>query len=470
MSPSRRNSITKGLLSMLLSGEEAGETINTVVTKLYKKSEFDLDRAQRGVVFLDGLDKLCNNTDRNGDDNAKKQVFEEIFKVVSGTMINVSRLVDRGMSVEEARNKLLEVPNQNKSFENCGEFLDTSNMFFVGFGGPPDGFERASEKQKEQNKKVSPNDPRLHSPASGAVSLIENDKDGSGERKLSSGHYSGDSNYSGRQTPTRTNRQQQQGTKEGKKEPGDGPGGGEKRKDSGYGGSGVTRPKKQYDDFYEDDGYGDDYYDDDDDSIEDEEAKQLSRLLEVCETDLYEADSKFKECQKLWGMQDIEFEFEDGALETIATQAMYQQTGENGISNILEKLFMTIKFDIPSPQYGKRVAKIRVSEAAVIGTKRPIYYFTDSYTRQTSVDSGLDLISQSRKSSSVISETSSIKSNSSKRSIHSNSSSSSSSSSASYYHKNISANLAPIREEAKSIPKSYEYSEFDLEMLENMEM
>merc|ERR1719414_2851078 len=117
MSPSRRNSITKGLLSLLLSGEEAGETINTVVTKLYKKSEFDLDRAQRGVVFLDGLDKLCNNTDRNGDENAKKQVFEEIFKVVSGTMINVSRLVDRGMSVEDAAKALFKDENQVSNSE-----------------------------------------------------------------------------------------------------------------------------------------------------------------------------------------------------------------------------------------------------------------------------------------------------------------------------------------------------------------
>ena len=469
MSPSRRNSITKGLLNLLLS-DSVGETINSVVTKLYKKSDFDLDRAQRGVVFLDGLDKLCINTDRNGDENAKKQVFEEIFKVVSGTMINVSRLVDRGMSVEDAAKTLFKDENQVNNFENCGEFLDTSSMFFVGFGGPPDGFERAKEEQEEQNKnKLSPNDPRLHSPASGAVSLIENDKNGGDDRKLSSGHYSGGSNYSDRQTPTRTNRQQQQGAKEGKKEPGDGPGGGDKRKDSGYGGSGVvkeTRPKKQYDDLYEDDGYDDDYYDDDE-SIEDEEAKQLSRLLEVCETDLHEADSKFKQFQKLWGMQDIEFEFEDGALETIATQAMYQQTGQNGISNILEKLFMTIKFDIPSPQFGKRVSKIRVSEASVIGTKRPIYYF-ESYSRQTSVDSGLDEITQSRKPSIVISETNSKQQrDTSKRSIHSNTTPSS----PLYYHRNISANLAPIREEAKSIPKSeYLYQEFELEMLDQMDL
>ena len=463
MSPSRRNSITKGLLNMLYS-DSAGETINTVITKLYKKSDFDLDRSQRGVVFLDGLDKLCNNTDRSGDDNAKKQVFEEIFKVVSGTMINVSRLVDRGFSIDEARDELFEDNNQEKITENCGDFLDTSNMFFVGFGGPPDGFERESEKQKEQNKnKLSPNDPRLHSPASGAVSLIEDDKDGDEGQKLSSGHYSGGSNC-GRQTPTRTSRQQPQGAKEGQKEPGDGPGGGgEKRKDSGYGGSGVARQKKQYDDLYEDDGYGDDYYDDDDESIEDEESKQLSRLLEVCETDLHEADSKFKECQKLWGMQDIEFEFEDGALESIATQAMYQQTGENGIANILEKLFMTIKFDIPSPQFGKRVSKIEITEASVIGTKRPVYHFASykSYTKETSVDSGLDIITQSRKPSVVVSEVTPRQS--SKRSIYSNSSSS-------YYNKNISANLAPIREEAKSIPKYSEYSDFDLEILETLEL
>merc|ERR1711997_800761 len=153
-------------------------------------------------------------------------------------------------------------------------------------------------------------------------------------------------------------------------------GGGEKSKKS---------PMKDLDDYYEDDGYEE----------EEEESKQLTRLLKVCEADLQEANSKFTECQKMWGMKDIQFEFADGALEMIAYQALCQNTGEDGISNILEKLFMNIKFDIPGGQFGTKVSKIEITEQAVMGKERAKYHFDNSKRRSSSLDSGYSSIAGS---------------------------------------------------------------------------
>ena len=74
---------------MLMSGcDENKETINTVISKLYRKAEFDLTKAQRGIIVLDGMDKIGSN--QNISEVARKQVgvfnrFHQTFAwVVNG--------------------------------------------------------------------------------------------------------------------------------------------------------------------------------------------------------------------------------------------------------------------------------------------------------------------------------------------------------------------------------------------------
>jgi hypothetical protein len=447
-----------------------------MITKLYKKSEFDLDKAQRGIVFLDGLDKIGNNSSRSGDECAQQQVFKEILRIVQGTSMDVSRLVDSGISLNEAGIDFPEEEGQRKQSESSGEYLDTSNMFFVCFGGPPDGFEKSEQKEKNKTNFLSPHDPRLSSPASGTRSRIGKsvEKNDSGGTNSSSGHYSGEDALNIEVTrlhnPELNNRQQQQDEKQGKKDPGDGPGGGgvkgEKRKDSGY----TSLLRKDRDDLYDDDGYGEDEDFFDNESLEDEEAKQLTKLLEVCDADLHEANSKFSACQKMWGMKDIKFEFADGALEMIAYQALCQQTGDDGISNIIEKLFMTIKFDIPGPQQGKKVSKIEITEDSVMGKARPIYSYETSLNRRASLESAYSSTAESIRGTKPLTVISGSKASYQRQT--STSSTISSTSSSSYYLRNILSDLTPINEEAKSVSKRsvYNYTDFELDMIDQIEL
>ena len=465
MSPSRRNSLNNGMLGMLCDGHY-GETINSMITKLYKKADFDVEKAQRGIVFLDGLDKLCSNSSRAGEESARQQVFKEILKIVQGTWLDVSRLVDSGISLNEAG---VDIPDEDvepplRTVDKDGEFLDTSGMFFVCFGGPPDGFERAEEKDKDEGV----NDPIIQSPSSERLARLANDKkNDTTNLKLSSGHYSGedgsgddDSNYT-LQARLRGSQTSLVDKKEDKKDPGDGPGGG----------GGVEKSKKSsmkdLDDYYEDDGYDDEYYDDLYEE-EEEESKQLTRLLKVCEADLHEANSKFRECQKMWGMKDIQFEFADGALEMIAYQALCQNTGEDGISNILEKLFMNIKFDIPGGQFGTKVSKIEITEQAVMGKERAKYHFDVSKRRSSSLDSGYSSIASSVTTTKTLNVISGSNAKYHRRA--STNSTWSNHSSSSYYHRNITADLTPIREEAKPIAKYIPPSDFDQNIYDELEL
>ena len=64
----------RGSLTMLLEGtEESKETINSVISKLYRRAEFDLNKAQRAIIFLDGMDKIGDHSAIS--DNARKQVI-----------------------------------------------------------------------------------------------------------------------------------------------------------------------------------------------------------------------------------------------------------------------------------------------------------------------------------------------------------------------------------------------------------
>lgn len=63
----------RGSLGMLMEGcDEKKETINSVISKLYRKAEFNLPKAQRAIIFLDGMDKIGENA--NISETAKKQV------------------------------------------------------------------------------------------------------------------------------------------------------------------------------------------------------------------------------------------------------------------------------------------------------------------------------------------------------------------------------------------------------------
>ena len=71
--PAPRQLERRGSLTMLMAGcDENKETINSVISKLYRKAEFDLSKAQRGIIVLDGMDKIGSNV--NISDLARKQV------------------------------------------------------------------------------------------------------------------------------------------------------------------------------------------------------------------------------------------------------------------------------------------------------------------------------------------------------------------------------------------------------------
>jgi len=63
-----------------------------------------------------------------------------------------------------------------------------------------------------------------------------------------------------------------------------------------------------------------------------------------------------KQYQSLFGMDDVELEFEKSALEAVAEKTLEKKTGARGLRSIMEQVLMPIMFDIPSDPLIEHVA------------------------------------------------------------------------------------------------------------------
>ena len=76
-----------------------------------------------------------------------------------------------------------------------------------------------------------------------------------------------------------------------------------------------------------------------------------------------------KQYQTLLSYDGVELEFDQDALEAIATKAIERKTGARGLRSIIEEVMMDVMFEIPSQE---DVTKVRITKEAVDGTAAPV--------------------------------------------------------------------------------------------------
>jgi ATP-dependent Clp protease ATP-binding subunit ClpX len=66
-----------------------------------------------------------------------------------------------------------------------------------------------------------------------------------------------------------------------------------------------------------------------------------------------------KQYQRLFELDGVELEFDEGALEAIADQAMLRGTGARGLRAIMEEVLQNVMFEVPSNPDAARVVITR---------------------------------------------------------------------------------------------------------------
>ena len=77
-----------------------------------------------------------------------------------------------------------------------------------------------------------------------------------------------------------------------------------------------------------------------------------------------------KQYQTLLSYDGVELEFDQDALEAIASKAIERKTGARGLRSIIEEVMMDVMFEIPSLE---DVTKVRITKEAVDVKAAPVF-------------------------------------------------------------------------------------------------
>ncbi len=135
-----------------------GEDVESMIAMLLALADNDVKRAERGIVFIDEIDKIARKSESTSitRDVSGEGVQQALLKMVEGTKVRVSPVGKR----KHPQGETIEVDTKNMLFIAGGAFVGLENVIKNRTQGTTIGFgaEVKSKNEKQDLSEVTPDD------------------------------------------------------------------------------------------------------------------------------------------------------------------------------------------------------------------------------------------------------------------------------------------------------------------------